>query len=120
MREEGRMSVSRMGVAVFCAYASSDEEYGQQLENHLSTLPQQGVITFWHDQQIRPGDNLKDTITTHISQASIILLLVSDDFIASDFCAGPEMKRVFQRHEQGEVRVVPVIIRPCDWRDLPL
>jgi len=111
------MLVSRTAVPVFCASAQTDDAYRQQLENHLSTLIQRGYITFWHNQQIRPGDNLKDTIETHLSQASIILLLISADFLASDFWQGPAMQRVLQRQQEHSARLIPIVIRPCDWQD---
>ena len=48
-----------------------------------------------------------------------MLLLISPDFIYSDYCYEREMKRALERHEKGETRVIPVILRPCDWRGLP-
>jgi len=91
MREEGRMSASHRAVPVFCAYANRDEAYGRQLEKHLSTLIKLGLITFWHEQQIDPGHDKANATQTHLSEASIILLLISADFFTSDFYTGPAM-----------------------------
>jgi hypothetical protein len=64
------------------------------------------------------GDNFGEAIDSHINAADVILLLVSPDFIASDYCYEREMKRALDRHQQGDARVIPVIVRPCDWHDL--
>jgi hypothetical protein len=50
-----------------------------------------------------------------VSAAKIILLLVSSDFIASDYCYDIEMKRALEKHRAGEARVIPIILHPCDW-----
>src|SRR5436305_15151742 len=65
------------------------------------------------------GTEWKDEIDNHLNTASIILLLVSPDFVASDYCYGVEVKRAMERHEAGEARVIPVILRPTDWRETP-
>ena len=114
------MSVSRIAVPVFCALAPRDDAYRQQLETHLSTLIQQEHITFWHNQQANPGDNLADTIESHLSQASIILLFISVDFFVSDFYTGPAMQLVWQRQQAGLARVIPIVVRPCNWQHLPI
>lgn len=54
-----------------------------------------------------------------MESAAVILLLVSPDFIASDYCYEREMTRALERHERGDAKVIPVILRPCDWHDLP-
>ena len=51
--------------------------------------------------------------------ADIILLLLSADFLASDYCYDIEMTRAMERHKQGTARVIPVILRPCDWQQAP-
>jgi tetratricopeptide (TPR) repeat protein len=109
-----------MGIPIFCAYAKSDEAYRQQLENHLSILKQQGLITFWHNQQGNPGDNLADIIESRLSQASIILLLVSPDFFTSDFYTGPAMQLVWQRQQAREAQVIPIVLRSCLWQQSPI
>src|SRR5215469_10227660 len=97
MREEGSMSVSHRAVPVFCAFAQSDDVYRRQLETHLGTFIQQGHITFWHEQKIYPGHDKASAIETALSEASIILLLISADFLTSDFYTGPAMQIVWRR-----------------------
>jgi hypothetical protein len=100
------------------SYSHVDEKLRDQLETYLSALRRQGAIASWHDRRITDGEDLREAISSHIDSADIILLLVSPDFIASDYCYEREMKCALERHQCGDARVIPVILRPCDWQDL--
>ena len=104
---------------LFFSYSHADENLRDQLEKHLVALQRQGVISSWHDRRITAGTELADAIDGHLDAADVILLLISPDFIASDYCYDREMKRAMERHRTGDARVIPVILRPCDWKDLP-
>jgi hypothetical protein len=104
---------------LFFSYSHVDEDLRDQLETHLSGLRRQGIISSWHDRRITAGEDFGAAIDSQINAANVILLLVSPDFIASDYCYEREMKRALERHQQGDARVIPVILRPCDWHDLP-
>lgn len=106
-------------IEIFCSYAHEDEEWRQKLEIHLSLLRRQGLVSFWHDRLIPPGTNWAQAIDTHLETASVILLLVSAYFFASDYCYGVEMKRALEREAAGEARIVPILVRPVDWKDAP-
>src|SRR2546421_11257368 len=106
-------------VSVFYSYAHEDEALQQQLETHLSLLRRQGLISEWHDREILPGAEWAGEIDAHLQTASIILLLISADFLASDYCYDEEMTRALERHKRGEARVIPIILRPCDWKTSP-
>lgn len=106
-------------VSVFFSYSHQDEALRNQLEKHLSALRRQGVISTWHDRRIGAGKEFKREISQNLEQAEIILLLISPDFIASDYCYDIEMERAIERHKDGTARVIPVILRPCDWKELP-
>ena len=101
------------------SYSHADEELRNELEKHLESLRRQGVISIWHDHRIDPGEELHQQIAAELQTADIILLLVSADFLSSDYCYDTEMSRAMERHEQGEARVIPVILRPCDWQGAP-
>jgi hypothetical protein len=77
------------------------------------------VISTWHDRKIKPGDIWKGVIDENFQRADLILLLVSADFVASDYCYEIEMKTALERHERSEAKVVPIILRACQWRDAP-
>src|SRR5205085_5532913 len=87
------MSAVPMSVEVFCSYAHEDEAWLRKLETHLSLLKRQGLISLWYDRLIAPGTDWAQAIDTHLEGASIILLLVSADFLASDYCYGIELQR---------------------------
>jgi len=95
-----------------------DEALRDQLEIHLSSLRRQGLISAWHDRRILAGTEIDQAIDQNLDSADVILLLVSPDFIASDYCYEREVKRALQRHLEGTARVIPVILRPCDWHNL--
>ena len=101
-------------VEVFFSYAHEDEALRDKLAIHLSTLQRQGVIRQWHDRQIGAGTEWEGQINHHLETAHVILLLISADFIASDYCFDKEVKRAMERHEAGEARVIPVVLRPVD------
>ena len=101
------------------SYAHRDQALKDELIVHLSPLRRQGIITDWHDRNINAGADWKKEIDTHLDTAGMILLLVSPDFIASDYCYEIEMKRALERHYAGECRVIPVFLRGCDWKGSP-
>jgi TIR domain len=106
-------------VELFFSYSHQDEGLRNELEKHLSVLRRQGVIDIWTDHRIGPGEEIGGEIDRHLESADIILLLVSSDFLNSNYCIDIELKRAMERHERGEARVVPVILRPCDWQSAP-
>ncbi|MEO3476022.1 toll/interleukin-1 receptor domain-containing protein [Roseomonas sp. CAU 1739] len=104
---------------IFFSYSHADEALRDQLEKHLSALKHEGLVDTWHDRRIPAGDVLDDAISVELERADVILLLVSADFLASNYCYNIEMRRAVERHEAREARVIPVILRPCDWHGTP-
>lgn len=105
--------------SVFFSYSHKDEAFRDQLESHLALLKHQGLIDAWHDRRITAGDQIDDAIFSKLETADIILLLVSSDFISSSYCYSREMARAMERHDAGQARVIPVILRHCMWHDAP-
>lgn len=101
------------------SYSHADEELRNELEKHLMPLKRLGLIDTWHDRRITAGTELHGEINHHFEDCNVILLLVSPDFINSDYCYDVEVKHALERHAKGEVRVIPVILKTCDWHDLP-
>ena len=112
-------SVPTQAVKVFYSYAHKDEKLRNALEEHLSTLRRQGYISEWHDRHILAGTDWAQQIDASLESASLILLLISPSFIASDYCYGREMQRALARHQAQQARVIPIILRPTDLRDTP-
>lgn len=105
--------------SVFFSYSHADEALRDQLEKQLSMLKRQGAIATWHDRRIGAGNVIDAAIDEHIDSDEIILLLVSPDFLASDYCYDIEMARALERHKAGTATVIPVILRACDWHHAP-
>lgn len=108
-----------MPIKIFFCYAHEDEALRNELEKQLRILQRQGLIVSWHDRDIHAGEEWINEIDMHLETAQIILLLVSSDFMDSDYCYGVEMKRALERHIAGEARVIPIILRPVHWKDAP-
>ena len=108
-----------MAFDVFISYAHEDLAYLKELEKHLANLKRQNSITSWYDRDINPGTEWESQIMEKLNTAQIILLLVSADFINSDFCYSVELQQALARQESGQVRVIPIIVRPVDRKGAP-
>jgi hypothetical protein len=105
---------------VFLSYSHRDERLRQELRKHLSPLRRSGLIRDWHDRELTPGCDFESEIDSYLQNADLVLLLVTPDFIASDYCYEKELLRAVKRHQIGETHVVPLILRPVDWTGTPL
>ena len=106
-------------VQLFYSYSHRDEELRAELEKHLTILRRRGVIRDWHDRKIAAGSEWRGQIDQHLEQSQLILLLISADFIASDYCYDIELTRAMERHRAGTACVVPVVLRPVYWKGAP-
>lgn len=106
-------------INIFLCCAHEDEGYRNELAKQLRILSRQGLVLSWHDGEISPGMEWAREIEMHLNMAHLILLLLSPDFMDSDFCYSIEMKRALERHETGEARVIPIILRAVYWKDAP-
>ena len=104
---------------LFYSYARKDEKLRNELNKHLYNLKRQGLIVDWYDRDISAGTEWEHEIDSHLNTAQVILLLISPDFLASDYCYSIEMERALERHEVGEARVIPIILQPVDWQGAP-
>lgn len=106
-------------IEVFISYSHQDDELKESFVTHLANLKRQKKITAWSDRAIEGGEEWDTQIKQQLESAQIILLLISPDFMASDYCYDMEMQRAIARHDEGTARVIPVILRPCDWKGSP-
>lgn len=111
--------ISSTPLDVFISYSHRDEKLRETLGLHLASLQRQGVIKSWHDRKISAGTEWRQAIDENLNSAEIILLLISENFIASDYCYDLEMERAIARHDAGEARVIPIILKPVDWSGAP-
>jgi hypothetical protein len=100
-------------------YSYADASFLDTLAKHLAILHKQGHIKPWSNQDIRPGSLWEQAINIHFQKAHIILLLISSDFIASEHCSSPQLQQAIKRQHAGDVIVIPILLRPCDWQTAP-
>src|SRR5215469_10136541 len=110
---------SQHEIKLFYCYAREDKLLRDKLEKHLAWVKHRYHLTNWHDREILPGEDWEQAIDTHLNTADLILLLLSPDFMASDYCYGKEMQRALERHQAGTCRVVPILLRPTYWEGAP-
>jgi tetratricopeptide (TPR) repeat protein len=108
-----------MALKLFYCYAHEDKGLRTLLEKHLASLKQSDLISDWSDRNINAGQEWAKEIDTRLNTADIILLLISPDFLASEYCSSKEMKRALERHENESAYVIPIILRPVDFEGTP-
>ncbi|WP_433936853.1 TIR domain-containing protein [Sorangium cellulosum] len=116
--QEKRLLTKRP-IRLFFGYSHRDEALRDELETHLALLKREGLLQSWHDRRIDAGEERAGQIDRNLDEADVILLLVSADFLASDYCFDKEMKRALDRHDAGQARVIPIILRKTDWQSAP-
>ena len=100
---------------VFFSYSHADEDLRNELEKNLAMLKREGVIQAWHDRKIPAGDEFDSAIDDKMNAADVARLALAR-FLASRYCYDIEVRRAMERHDRRECRVIPVILRPCDWK----
>jgi internalin A len=116
----GRGRSDEEPLLVFYSYAHVDSRHRLSLKKHLSPLRRLRLITDWYDHDIDPGDEWAEEISRKLNAADIVLLLISADFVDSNYCYDTELAEAMKKHEAGKARVIPVIVRPTNgWTNLP-
>jgi hypothetical protein len=105
-------------IRLMCSYSHKDEQLWQELKEHLSPLQREGLVRVWDDRCIAPGTNWETQIYQELANADIIILFVSASFINSEFCFSNELSKAIARDDAGQCRVIPVIVRPVDWKKM--
>lgn len=103
-------------VLLVYSFAPADAAFREQLSMHLSPLVQNGVLTEWYEQLIPPGADVARERQKAWQSADILLLLLSADYFASGAFDQQEMRQALERHRSGQVRLVPLLLRPCNWQ----
>lgn len=106
-----------MAKKVFISYSHVDEQLKESLEDHLAIMRRNEIISDWNDRKITPGQDWANEISSNLEESDIILFLISSSFLASDYCIDIEAKRAIELHKEGKAKLIPIIVRSCDWKD---
>mgnify|MGYP000311237679 FL=1 len=104
---------------IFLSYSHEDENMKNILDKNLVMLKRSDKIDVWQDRAIKAGEVWDEQIRRELEAADIILLLISVDFNNSQYIWNKELKTAMERHERGEARVIPIILRTCEWSEMP-
>jgi cell division protein FtsA len=107
-------------IKLFYCYAQEDKALRDQLDRRLKYLERSGLVESWYDGEIIPGEQWKEEINNRLNTADIILLLISPDFIASDYYYSNQMTQAIARHDADNACVIPILLRPTFWKNAPL
>lgn len=109
-----------MPITIFCSYASKDQTYLDDLKKYFGPFIRQNNVTLWNDTDISAGMEWQEEIKKNLEKADIILLLISPDFMNSEYCCGIELPKAIERHNRGDARVIPILLRPVHWERTPI
>lgn len=106
-------------MTVFVSYSRTDSRWLQRLQVHLKPLARRGDLVLWDDTRIGPGDRWRSAIRDAIERAAASVLLISADFLASDFVASEELPPLLEKAETSGARILPIIVQPCRLSNHP-
>jgi hypothetical protein len=105
---------------LFISYSHVDAKALERLHKHLAVLRQDGLVDTWYDRAVLAGSKIDKEIAAELESADVFIALASPDFLDSKYCIEREMARAIDREKQGTIRIIPVIVEPCDWQHSPL
>ena len=103
---------------VFISYSHKDEAWRQRLAVHLKVLEMEGLCSVWDDRKIEVGTDWEPEIIKALDEARVIVMLISADFLTSEFIRGVEVPRALERRQKEGIEIIPVLVRPCPWKSV--
>jgi WD40 repeat protein len=104
--------------SVFLSYSRQDEAWKDHLKKHLGVLEAQGLLDTWDDRRIEAGADWFEEIQDAMAQASVAVLLISADYLTSNFILGEEVPKLLERRSREGLHVIPVIVHACAWEQV--
>ena len=104
---------------VFISYSHLDESWRRAVAGHLGVLATQGILETWDDHKLRGGDFWRVALREAMAKSRLALLMVSADFLTSDFIQNTEVPKFFEQHQAEGMIIFPVLVRPCAWKHVP-
>jgi len=115
LRTERGAAADTTPIPAFCSYSSRDDVHRERFQVALAVLEREGILKMWEFRSLEAGTDWDAEIRKHLHAAKLIFLLLSPDFFASRYSVEEELTTALKRHAAGTARVVPIIVRPCDW-----
>ena len=109
-----------MPVSAFLSYSHVDDKRLERLHKHLAMLRRDGQLQAWTDHDILAGDILDTQVRKNLDDSTLFIALVSPDYLASNYCYEKEFQHALALHGQGGLRIIAVVLEPCDWQNSPL
>lgn len=110
--DTGVVAPTPITALLFYSYAPEDVSLYHELEEHLSLVHRQ--VEFWHQGKTLAGTDATQTADKYLNEATVLILLVSSTYLSSERLYREQL-RAMERHRADQARVVPIIVRPCDW-----
>jgi len=104
---------------IFVSYTHVDERYLERLHKHFAMLKREGDFFAWTDHDILAGVQIDNRIRKELKSSNVFLALISPDYLASNYCYEEEFKHALALFKEGQMRIIPVIVEPCDWHSSP-
>jgi hypothetical protein len=104
---------------IFLSYAHEDEAMKAELDKALVQLKRNNKIAVWSDRCLTGGEEWDAAISNELQSADIVLLLISVDFNNSQYIWTKELTVAMERQKAGSARVIPIILRECEWDEMP-
>ena len=104
---------------VFISYSHKDERWRERLVKHLGVLQREGLLDLWDDRRLAAGDDFLHQIQAHMLLARVAVLLISADFLTSEFIRTEEVPRLFDQHVKEGMTIYPLLVRDCAWQEVP-
>ncbi len=101
---------------IFISYSREDKVWKDRLLKHLVPLQKNGILDIWEDSRITLGDNWDPAIEKAINEADVAILLISSDFLSSEYIQKQELPMLLKRREQENMLLCPLLIEPCPWK----
>lgn len=104
--------------SIFISYSHKDQEWKDRVATHLGVLKMENLLDVWDDQRIEAGDDWRSEIENAINKANIAILIISANFLTSKFILDEEVPKLLERRLNEGVRVIPLIAKPCAWKQV--
>ena len=103
---------------LFISYSHDDTKWLQAITEQLAVLQAEGLVSLCDDSKLRVGEGWFEQLHEMMLSARLGLLLISAPFLSSEFVRRQEIPRLFDRHEEGGMKIYPLLVEPCPWENV--